>query len=68
MKKTNIILLAAMLAMPSLAEEKPSLADEKPGIDMENGVLGIADDRGFTLQSRDGRFIFKPYLFLQTRG
>jgi len=35
---------------------------------MENGVLGIADDRGFTLQSRNGRFIFKPYLFLQTRG
>lgn len=37
-------------------------------IDMDNGVLGIADDRGFTLQSKDGRFVFKPYLFLQTRG
>lgn len=37
-------------------------------IDMENGVLGIADNRGFTLQSKTGKFIFKPYLFLQTRG
>ena len=37
-------------------------------IDMENGVLGIADDRGFTLQSKNGKFVFKPYLFLQTRG
>jgi len=44
------------------------MAQEQKGIDMENGVLGIADDRGFTLQSRDGRFIFKPYLFLQARG
>ena len=44
-------------------------ADHSPSdIDMENGVLGIADDRGFTLQSRDGRFIFKPYLFLQAKG
>jgi len=61
MRKTFILLLAALFALPVLAEETK-------GIDMENGVLGIADDRGFTLQSRDGRFIFKPYLFLQTRG
>ena len=44
------------------------LAQEAPSIDMENGVLGIADDRGFTLQSKNGKFVFKPYLFLQTRG
>ena len=37
-------------------------------IDMENGVLGIADNRGFTLQSRDSNFVFKPYLFLQTQA
>lgn len=42
--------------------------DHDSHIDMENGVLGIADDRGFTLQSRDGKFVFKPYLFLQTKG
>lgn len=44
------------------------LEHQSPDIDMENGVTGIADDRGFTLQSKDGKFIFKPYLFLQTRG
>ena len=37
-------------------------------LDMENGVVGIADNRGFTLQSHDGRFVFKPYLFMQTRA
>ncbi len=49
----------------------PVVADEIEGtqhIDMENGVLGIADNRGFTLQSKDDKFIFKPYLFLQTRA
>ena len=45
-----------------------ALAQDAPNIDMENGVLGIADDRGFTLQSKDEKFVFKPYLFLQTRG
>lgn len=35
---------------------------------MENGVLGIADNRGFTLQSKDSSFVFKPYLFVQTKG
>ena len=55
-KGLNIALL--MLALNSQAQQ----------IDMDNGVLGIADDRGFTLQSKDGRFVFKPYLFLQTRG
>ena len=44
------------------------LAQDSPSIDMENGVLGIADDRGFTLQSKNEKFVFKPYLFLQTRG
>ena len=43
-------------------------AQDASNIDMENGVLGIADDRGFTLQSKNGKFVFKPYLFLQTRG
>jgi hypothetical protein len=55
-KGLSIVLL--MLALNSQAQQ----------IDMDNGVLGIADDRGFTLQSKDGRFVFKPYLFLQTRG
>lgn len=47
--------------------EGTSRADGTP-LDMENGVVPIADDRGFTLQSKDGKFIFKPYLMLQTSG
>jgi len=43
-------------------------AQDPAHIDMENGVLGIADNRGFTLQSQNGKFVFKPYLMLQTRG
>lgn len=35
-------------------------------LNMDNGVIPIADDRGFTLQSNDGNFVFKPYLFMQT--
>ena len=61
MRKTYIILLIILSSLSIVAQEQK-------GIDMENGVLGIADNRGFTLQSRDGRFVFKPYLFLQTRG
>ena len=83
MKKTFIILLVSLLALPTLAEEhekernitfekynlkSADLRQQTENIDMENGVLGIADDRGFTLQSRDGRFIFKPYLFMQASG
>ena len=34
--------------------------------DMENGVIPIADNRGFYLQSKDGQFVLKPYLMLQT--
>lgn len=37
-------------------------------LDMENGVIGIADNRGFTLKSKDETFVFKPYLFLQSQG
>ncbi|MBQ7526321.1 MAG: hypothetical protein IJT11_01150, partial [Bacteroidaceae bacterium] len=62
MKKTYIILLASLLALPTLAEEhekernitfekynlkSADLGEQKENIDMENGVLGIADDRGF---------------------
>ena len=83
MKKTYTLLLTALFAISLMAEENDKgrgvtfekynfksadLKEQKENIDMENGVLGIADDRGFTLQSRDGKFIFKPYLFLQTRG
>ena len=65
MKK--FFLLAATLALTS-----PMMADNLPGtsepsrLDMSNGVIPIADDRGFTLQSADGQFVFKPYMMLQS--
>ena len=41
-------------------------ADDDNKYNMDNGVIPIADDRGFTLQSNDGSFVFKPYLYLQS--
>lgn len=58
------IIIAALLATGALH----CMADEDINVDMENGVTGIADNRGFTLQSQNGKFVFKPYLFLQTQG
>ena len=44
----------------------PKAETDTTTYDRENGVLPIADNRGFTLQSKDGRFVFKPYMFIQT--
>ena len=65
MKRIFLLLIISQL---SILNSQFVLAQDAPNIDMENGVLGIADDRGFTLQSKNGKFVFKPYLFLQTRG
>lgn len=55
-------------AQSRIKYEKPVFHNSSDSIDMENGVTGIADDRGFTLKSKDDKFIFKPYLFMQTQG
>lgn len=34
--------------------------------DSENGVVSIADERGFIFSSKTGDFVFKPYLLVQT--
>ena len=66
------ILMAAALSTAAFAEaetEVDATAVEQTDaskLNMDNGVIPIADDRGFTLQSNDGSFVFKPYLFLQT--
>ena len=62
------IALFLIISQFSILNSQFVLAQDAPNIDMENGVLGIANDRGFTLQSKNGKFVFKPYLFLQTRG
>jgi len=70
------ILMASTLSASTFAEtETETTAATAPDTEeqteaakynMDNGVIPIADDRGFTLQSNDGSFVFKPYLFLQT--
>lgn len=72
--KTILVCVLVSLAGKAYAEENvsaslPMAEDTGEGVpDMENGVLGIADNRGFTLQSKDGGFVFKPYLFVQTKA
>ena len=56
------------MLLSSLVMGSRMAAQDSLGIDMDNGVLGIADDRGFTLQSKNGKFVFKPYLMMQARG
>lgn len=58
-KKIFAIVMASMVSATVWADD-----DNK--YNMDNGVIPIADDRGFTLQSNDGSFVFKPYLYLQS--
>lgn len=75
-----VIIMASLLSAGAFAETEKiennsefaanantESADNTTGkMDMENGVLPIADDRGFTLQSKDGNFVFKPYMYVQS--
>ncbi len=56
-KKIFAIVMASSISASVFAQTE---------LNMENGVIPIADDRGFTLQSNNGNFVFKPYLYLQT--
>ena len=68
------ILMATTLSATAFAESETEEIVTKPAaevseasqLNMDNGVIPIADDRGFTLQSNDGNFVFKPYLFIQS--
>lgn len=59
MKK--IIALAALAALPlgMMAQQEE---------DSENGVVSLAGREGFTIQSKKGDFVFKPYMLVQTSG
>ena len=63
--KIFAIIMAMTLSATAYAEtETEKGATESPmedaisKLDMENGVIPIADNRGFTLQSKDGNFVF----------
>ena len=70
MKKILFVLVTICASVSAQNIEVDSLkkSPTSVNIDMENGVIGIADDRGFTLKSKNGAFVFKPYLFLQAQG
>ncbi|MBQ7443061.1 MAG: porin [Bacteroidaceae bacterium] len=65
---TATVMPLAAATLDVLPEEGTATDDTRPNLNMDNGVVPIADNRGFTLQSKDGRFVFKPYLMLQTSG
>lgn len=58
MKK--LIILAALAAMMPLS----AMAQHEE--DTENGVVSLAGREGFTIASKKGDFVFKPYLLVQT--
>lgn len=61
MKKTSIIITALTLlpfsAMQAQQEE-----------DTDNGIVSLAGREGFTIGTKKGDFVFKPYLLVQTSG
>lgn len=73
-EKTLALLCAAMMSLGAYADTttddeangSPVEQDELTRMNMDNGVVPIADDRGFTLQSKDGDFVFKPYMYIQS--
>ncbi len=42
------------------------IANAQYDTDTENGVVSLADHRGFTFTTKKGDFLFKPYLLVQT--
>ncbi|MDE6812118.1 MAG: OprO/OprP family phosphate-selective porin [Muribaculaceae bacterium] len=58
MKKTILSIISVLLGL------QPVLAQFDA--DTENGILSLADHRGFTFTTKKGDFLFKPYLLVQT--
>lgn len=57
----NIMLGLICLPAATLAQTGTS-----ESLDMENGVVSIAENRAFTIRSKDDKFSFKPYLLVNT--
>ena len=51
------ISLSALMPLPELAQQEE---------DTENGIVSLAGREGFTIASKKGDFVFKPYLLVQT--
>ena len=58
MKKFIIIaMLTAIMPLAAMAQHEE---------DTENGVVSLAGREGFTIETKKGDFVFKPYLLVQT--
>ncbi len=57
MKKSAIIIILILLPLLMMAQHEE---------DTENGVVSLAGKEGFTIGSKKGDFLFKPYLLVQT--
>ena len=58
MKKFIIIaMLTAIMPLAAMAQHEE---------DTENGVVSLAGRDGFTIETKKGDFVFKPYLLVQT--
>ncbi len=61
MKKILFVsMLAFAMPLASMAQQEEE--------DTENGVVSLAGRKGFSIQSKKGDFVFKPYLMVQTAG
>lgn len=59
------ILFILLLVFTGAQAQKQTIIDDKY---MENGVVSLADKKGFRFETRKGDFLFKPYLLVQTSG
>ena len=59
MKKYLMIALAALLPLTAMAQYEE---------DTDNGVVSLAGREGFSIASKKGDFLFKPYLLMQAAG
>ena len=58
MKKIlTALCLSALMPLAALAQHEE---------DTENGIVSLAGREGFTIASKKGDFVFKPYLLVQT--
>lgn len=56
-KRLTALCLSALMPLAALAQHEE---------DTENGIVSLAGREGFTIASKKGDFVFKPYLLVQT--
>lgn len=59
MKKILCMVALAIIPLAAMAQHEE---------DTENGVVSLAGREGFTIETKKGDFVFKPYLLMQASG